>query len=468
MAMGGTWILVKAVAAACLLAAGSGTAADLVLLASHHGVLADGRADNRETLQAMIDKCAAAGGGRVVIDQGVVASGMISLKDRVTLEIAQGATLQCTGRKEDYPFVAEGVPSMYPERRAMIYARGREDIAVTGAGTIDGNSRAFKKRSPESARVSLIRLDDCRRVRVSGLTFANASMWTQHYLRTDDLEVSKVTVRNAMKNDDGLNIDGCHRVLVENCDIRAHDDAITLKNTSHRGCRDITVRDCRLESEKSAFKFGTESCEGFVDVTARGLDIHGGRDAIALFSVDGAKVENILVEDITVTGTLCPLVIRLGSRLRPVKGSKVEKQTGTVAGVTIRDVKATGAGRAIVLAGVPGHPVKDITLQGLDVAFAAAGDREGPDAAVVVKESDKGYPSSAMFGRLNAWGLFVRHAADITVKDMRLSHAAANPAGHKAYFENTQGVSLPADLRAASTFKPSFAGRPGRRDRATK
>ena len=69
---------------------------------------------------------------------------------------------------------------------------------------------------------------------------------------------------------------------------RIHVSGITLKNTAHRACHDVTVLNCRLQTEKSGFKFGSESYDGFYNVTVQNQEVIGGRDAIALLTVNGA------------------------------------------------------------------------------------------------------------------------------------------------------------------------------------
>jgi len=427
-------------------------AGNIVFLASEHGIVADGVSNNTSMLQALIDTCSRIGGGTVKIDTGTVVSGTINLKHNVTLEVAAGATLMNTGNKEDYPFVPVNFLTYYPQRRAMVYAQNQTNIAVVGEGTIDGDSDSYDRSSSESARVSLIRFDGCTNAVVRDLRLQNASMWSQHYYRCDQLEISGLSVFNDMKNDDGLNIDGCSNVLITDCDIRANDDCITLKNTSHQLCENVVVSNCVLSSSKSAFKFGTESYDGFKNVHASNLTITGGRDALALFSVDGAHMENILVEDVTITDTRCPLVVLLGARLRTIPGDPQTLETGSVKGITVRNVTATGAERAIMLAGLTNHPVREIHLENVDVTFKTdSSSNKEPLPNEVVEENPTGYPSSDIFGRLNAWGLFVRHARDISLHNVSLQHADSS-AAPMAYFEDVDIMNLPSAIEAEAVY----------------
>lgn len=415
-------------------------------LVSEHGIVADGNTDNADALQAIIDNCSKEGGGTVVIDKGTVVSGTIRLKNNVTLEIAEGATLKCVDSSrstESCPTPTLDFHCLYTKWRAFIYAHNQENIAITGKGTIDGDGGTYNPR--KDARVQLVRFDGCTNVTVKDIKLVNTSLWTQHYFRCDKVRISNVTVDNStinMINDDGLNIDGCHDVIIDNCNIKTLDDCITLKNTSHRASRDVTITNCRLETKKkSAFKFGTESYDGFINVTARNLEIksgHKARDAIALLTVDGAKMENILIEDVKITDMQCPVFIRLASRLRPFEGDTKELTVGSVDGVTIRNVTATGATRAIMIAGLPDHRINNINLENIDIEFKSSKKHILPPDGKV-KENDNGYPKSTMFGTLNAWGLFVRHAENITLKNVNLTNPNMDDT-QKEYFENVNGV----------------------------
>ena len=84
-----------------------------------------------QAIQAAIDACAAAGGGRVVLPPGAYTSGALLLKDNIDLHVEAGAVLFSSRADEDFP---EG-------RRALVNSDGASRIALTGRGVIDGQSR---------------------------------------------------------------------------------------------------------------------------------------------------------------------------------------------------------------------------------------------------------------------------------------------------------------------------------------
>ncbi len=99
-------------------------------------------ADASDAIKKAIDACAAAGGGRVVIPRGVFFTRPITLKSNVNLNVSEGATLKFSADPKDFPIVLtryEGVECM--KYSPLIYAFEQSNIAVTGKGTLDGQSQ---------------------------------------------------------------------------------------------------------------------------------------------------------------------------------------------------------------------------------------------------------------------------------------------------------------------------------------
>ena len=78
---------------------------------------------------------------------------------------------------------------------------------------------------------------------------------------------------------------------------------------------------------------------------------------------------------------------------------------------------ATGATGTGSITGLPGCPVEGITLDNIRI-IAAGGAWPARDLEVPEREVD--YPKVTMFGTLPAFGLYVRHARDVTLGNVQL------------------------------------------------
>ena len=159
----------------------------------------------------------------------------------------------------------------------------------------------------------MIRMIQCSDVTVRDVTILDSPMWVQHYLACDDVLIDGITVRSHVaNNNDGIDIDSCHRVRISNCDICSGDDALVLKATSDRACKDITVTNCVLSSYCNAFKLGTESNGGFHNIVLNNCSIYDTRlAAIALEMVDGGTLERVSVDNVVIQNAGTAIFMRL-------------------------------------------------------------------------------------------------------------------------------------------------------------
>ncbi len=156
---------------------------------------------------------------------------------------------------------------------------------------------------------------------VEDVHLQNSAMWMQHYLACDHVHIRGIRVSNHVNgNNDGIDIDGCHDVLVSNCIIDSDDDAICLKATSPRSNENVTITNCVLSSVCNALKMGTESTGGCKNLTVSNCAIHKpggarrGIAGIALEIVDGGNLDRVTISNITIDGYLSPIFLRLGNR----------------------------------------------------------------------------------------------------------------------------------------------------------
>ena len=387
-------------------------------------------------IQRAIDQCSAAGGGRVVVPAGMYKTGTLVLKSHVDLHLETGATLFGSTRLEDYRPMKTDYVSLrtWGETVQLIFADRVQHVSISGHGTIDGRGAAFKKLSWNDegiTRPHLLRFVQSQDISIADVTLRNSGCWMQHYLACDRLQIRGIKVFNRNNyNNDALDLDGCHDVVVSDMLADSDDDAITLKSTSPRLCENIVIHDCIVSSHCNAIKLGTETNGGFRNINISNCVVKPSADqttqffgdpskrgtsAISLEIVDGGILENVHVSNIVAEGTESPIFIRLGNRARGYAKDVPVERVGTIRGVHLTGITVNGAGRTgSSITGLPGHPVEDVWLS--DITIRQQGGSGAVDVPADEKEAD--YPEATMWGVLPAKGFFVRHARNINFRNI--------------------------------------------------
>ena len=426
----------------------------------NYGAKADTTVLSTPALQQAIDACSEAGGGRVVVPAGDYKIGTIVLKSSVHLYLEQGATLYGSTDLRDYRPMKSDYVSLRTHTTTiqLIYADKVHDVVIDGFGTIDGRGRAFRKLSWNDegiTRPHLLRFIQSENITVRDVTLKNSGCWMQHYLACDRLHIDGIKVFNRNNyNNDALDLDGCHEVVVTNMMADSDDDGITLKSTSPRLCENIRIADCVVSSHCNAVKLGTETNGGFRNISISGIVVKPSSDqrekffgqwigssAISLEIVDGGVLENVSVSDFTVEGTESPIFVRLGNRgrgyqMRDGKSALSGKSNedaiselipidhvGRIDGIHLSNIQIRNAGRmGCSITGLPGHPVENIFLSDITLHHQGGiGSDELAQIADSLKdEKEKAYPEATMWGPLPAKGFFIRHARNVQLSNVRV------------------------------------------------
>ena len=246
------------------------------------GAAADGVTNDAPAIQAAIDACSAAGGGRVVLESGCTYyASSIALKPNVDLHLERGSVLLAHRDIDTYLHPNEGqqddgvahlgTPVTLKPSYAFIYAKNADNIAISGAGAIDGNAYAFVERvSPYYVtgdfypRPTLVYVEHCSHISFTGVTMRGAPFWTLHPAGCDDVLISELRILNDLDvaNSDGIDPDHSTNVRILGCHITCADDCICLKssagNMEYGPTKNIVIANCTLTSTSAAIKIGTE------------------------------------------------------------------------------------------------------------------------------------------------------------------------------------------------------------------
>ena len=317
------------------------------------GAVGDGSSVCTDALRAAIAACTAAGGGRVVVPPGRFLTGPIHLDNNVALHLERGATIAFSRDPTAYlPQVLtrfEGTELM--NYSPFIYAFEKENVAITGDGTLDGQANnefwwgwkgnkefGWKPGNPsyDVARRRLLAMAEqgvsiaqrvfgqgdylrpqfiqpyrCRNVLIEGVTIVNSPMWEIHPVLCTNVTVRRVTINSLGPNNDGCDPESCRDVLIERCVFNTGDDCIAIKSGRnadgrrlHVPSENIVVRNCEMRDGHGGVTVGSEISGDCRYVFAEQCRMDSPRLDRALRlknnAARGGVLEHIYMRDVTV------------------------------------------------------------------------------------------------------------------------------------------------------------------------
>lgn len=279
-----------------------------------YGAVADGATNDGPAIQAAIDACHQAGGGRVRVPAGLYLCGSIQLKSYVELHLEQGSRLVVSLNPRDILSHPGALQEKGSGIGFFLGAEGAKQIALTGLGVIDGQGYRVMfddgldggfAEAPlmfEGFRPRMTLFVGVEDFLVEGVTFLDSSMWTLHLAGCKRVRVEGIKILNNTRgpNTDGIDPDSCQDVVIANCIIKTGDDAIVVKSTRAMAerfgpCENIVITGCTLHSRDSALKVGTETWGDIRNILFANCVIEDCSRAVGIWVRDGATVENIQV-----------------------------------------------------------------------------------------------------------------------------------------------------------------------------
>lgn len=406
-----------------------------------YGAIGDGMKMNTAEFAAAI-KAAAGAGGTVYVPGGTFLSGTIKLESHVTLELAPGAVILGSPDLKDYTRQTWG---HHDDRTPfhLIFAENAHNIAITGAGEINGNGSYFKEASrPHDwaffreipMRPSpMIEISRCTDIRVENVTMRDPGGWTLHLHDCDRAFIRGININNSLfwPNSDGIDLTGCHNTIISDCYIHTGDDAIALKTTiDSRSCEHITVTNCVLETSCAAIRLGFESDQDFKNCCFSNISIRNCSRGIDLVTFSGANIENIAFSNITgrcMSGWLFdrPIEVYSGFTKEPYKivikehpnyGKLYpERPAGKIRGITISNFDMETCGR-IMLGAIPGGLVEDISLNHIRLRYPILDD----PAQLGKQAGSKGFFDELSDLRTARAALAAENVNDLRIHDYRV------------------------------------------------
>jgi len=494
------------------------------------GAVPDGFTLNTQAINSSIEALSKKGGGVVLVPKGLWLTGPIVLQSNVNLHLATGSTLLFTKDKSQFPLIEanwEGLPQM--RNQSPISATGARNIAITGKGIIDGNGdewravkkdkltesqwkkklasggvvsddkktwypsagfmkgskmpanpgmimpgrdRAFYDSIKDFLRPNLLLLTQCKNILLEGVTFQNSPAWCLHPLMCEQLTVRNIFVKNPWyaQNGDGIDVESCKNVLIENSVFDVGDDALCMKSGRDAEGRkrgmpteNVIIRGCTVYAAHGGFVIGSEMSGGARNIYVSNCTFIGTDIGLRFKTTRGrgGVVENIFIKDIYMKDIPAeailfdmyymakdPVALAGEKRELPrVEAKPVDETTPIFRNFHISNVYCSGAEKGIFVRGVPEMHVQNIVLEnmvlqahkGIDVQEASnitfrniILETSSTNPVVDVTQSDL-----LTFDKISTrtgTELFFRFSGDRT-KNIQINNTDLNKAKEKTSFE---------------------------------
>lgn len=413
------------------------------------GAVNGGQVLNTKAFAAAIEAVTKKGGGTVIIPPGIWLTGPIILKSNLELHAEAGALIKFSTNKDLYPVIKSNFEGLNTWRCiSPIYGVNLENVAFTGNGVWDGSGDAWRmvKKSKLTAsewkklvasggivdeknenwypseqykngangadqnvrfdlktkedfesirdflRPVMVSIQNSKRVLFDGPVFQNSPAWNIHPMLIEDLIIRNTTVRNPWysQNGDGLDVESCKNVLVENSSFDVGDDAICIKSGKDKDGRDrgvpsenIIVRNNIVYHGHGGVTVGSEMSGGVKNLHVSNCTFMGTDVGLRFKSTRGRGgiVENIYISDIYMTnipsqaisfdlyygGKSIAETLAEGGNKETSKMEAVTEETPQFKNIFIKNITVDGAYQAVFLQGLPEMNLKNIEISNLIV-----------------------------------------------------------------------------------------------------
>jgi polygalacturonase len=410
------------------------------------GAVGDCLADNTMAFHNAIEQAGKNNGDKIIVPAGTYLTGPIHLRSNIDLHLDAGASIVFNDNFEDWPAIKsrwEGVECY--GYSPCIYGEKLSNVSITGAGTIDGRGQAwwkeFKRRKtkgqtqPESARdkefaklnkdtdlsdcggggissfffrPQLIQFNNCSNVLLDGFTTRNSPFWNTHLVYCSNVIVKNTTFQNPQDgiNGDGLALDSCNGVKVFDCTFDVNDDCLCFKSgigkdgmRVNKPCQNIVVKNCKMLRGHGSVVMGSETAGSIRNIEISGCSFIGNDRGLRIKSRRGraGTVENITLNNITMNGVGCPIVMNLyyecGARPEEIAAFSdrsprpITETTPCIRNIKITNVTADNAQTAAAfLLGLPERPIENLLFENVKITMAKDGKPARPAMAFGIKE----------------------------------------------------------------------------------
>src|SRR5215471_13038415 len=330
-----------------------------------YGAVGDNQTDNTSALQAALDAATAAGGGVVSVPSGTFLSGPLTVGSGTRLDLASGATLKML------PMASW--PAAAPP---LLNANNTHDIALTGAGTIEGQGQAWWNAltaTPTLARPQEVVFNNSTRVLISGIRLQNPPeehIWVKQDTNVTitgiTIETLAVAGQHGPSNTDGVDVSANGLFFCGNS-ITCGDDNIAMGGTNLYVAYSFfgVGHGCSIGSITQKGTNGLTVDHMTFNGTTSGIRMKSARDR-------GGLVQNLTYSNITMTNVENPVYITSYYPSLPTDPTTDPAQPVTATtpywqNITIQNLTVVGSTVAGIIWGLPEAPISNLTFDKVSI-----------------------------------------------------------------------------------------------------
>lgn len=262
----------------------------------------------------------------------------------------------------------------------IVNANYAENVKVLGRGIIDGSG--YKTWGGSTAHVPL-KFDNCNNVELRDVILLNPNAWVVNSLSTKNEIIHGVRIISSRPNGDGITLQSCEDITVENCFVRSWDDSLVVKNYVGDSSN-ITFKNNQLWTDLAqSMEIGFETNKGNKDkamisnITFEDIIVLNNfhKPVISIHNADDAMVKDIVFRNIIVEnaqmgsgdGDVMPYLIDLYITQNP--GWSTTKERGQIRNVLIDGVTVlSGKFNTSRIEGYDEtHTIEDITIRNVEI-----------------------------------------------------------------------------------------------------
>ncbi len=390
------------------------------------GAVEGGTVKNTGAIKKAIHAASKSGGGTVLVPAGKWLTGAIHLENNVNLHLEKGAVILFSQELKDYlPAVFsrhEGLECYKPA--GLIYARGCNNIAVTGEGTLNGQgepwwgdrntrkmeldgkvipdgtgrlkelcaagvpvkNRVFDGSKGDFLRPSFVNPVECKNVFIEGVTILFGPMWTVNPVYCENVVIRKLHIQThdgnkRTPNGDGVNPDSCKNVLIEYCEFSTGDDCLAIKSGRAddglrvgKPCENIVIRHCYGHLGHGGVVIGSETSGGVRNIFIRDCTFNGTDRGLRFKTARGrgSIIENIWAENLKMDDIVKEAILVNTLRYTDrYPAQPVTEKTPTYRNLNFKNIECKYAHQAAIsLIGLPEKQMSDLTFKDIKIKSA--------------------------------------------------------------------------------------------------